>query len=111
MTELVDSYFRTIHYDLPLLHRPTFLQDIASGLHLKEEGFGAVVLLVCALGARFSNNPATLPRDAQSWQLAGWQWFEQVRSTRKLIPLTNTIPADIKIAAVRTSAVRTALPY
>ncbi|GJE89789.1 Zn(II)2Cys6 transcription factor [Phanerochaete sordida] len=107
MTELVDSYFRTIHYDLPLLHRPTFLQNIASGLHFEDEGFGAIVLLVCALGARFSNNPATLPQDAQSWQLAGWQYFEQVRSTRKLIPLVNTIPADIKIATLAAAYVNT----
>ena len=60
MSELFDNYFRTIHASFPLLHRPTFLRAVGAGQHRAEEGFGAVVLLVCALGARFSNNPATL---------------------------------------------------
>ncbi|GJE89778.1 fungal specific transcription factor domain-containing protein [Phanerochaete sordida] len=107
MAELVDNYFHTIHYDLPLLHRPTFLQSVTSGLYLEDEGFGAIVLLVCALGARFSNNPATLPQDAQTWQHAGWRWFEQVRSARRLIPLTSTTPADIKITALAAAYVNT----
>ncbi|EKM58705.1 uncharacterized protein PHACADRAFT_207486 [Phanerochaete carnosa HHB-10118-sp] len=95
MNELLDEYFLTIHVNFPLLHRPTFLQSIASGLHLTDEGFGATVLLVCALSARFSANPSVLPPGSANWWWAGWQWFYQVHAMRKLIPLTTTTLYDL----------------
>ncbi|EKM58695.1 uncharacterized protein PHACADRAFT_117794 [Phanerochaete carnosa HHB-10118-sp] len=100
MNDLLDNYFQKIHKNFPLLHRPTFLQNIASGLHLTDEGFGATVLLVCALSARFSNNPAALTSGLTSWHWAGWQWFQQVRAVRKLIPLTTTTLYDLQVAAL-----------
>ncbi|GJE89779.1 Zn(II)2Cys6 transcription factor [Phanerochaete sordida] len=112
MNELIDNYFRTIHFDFPLLHRPSFLQGVVEGRYITDEGFGAVVLLVCALGARFSNNPATLPPDAQSWQVAGWHWFDQVRSMRRLMPLTTTTPADLQVTTLAAAYVASlALQY
>ncbi|GJE89791.1 fungal specific transcription factor domain-containing protein [Phanerochaete sordida] len=107
MNELIGNYFRMIHADLPLLHRPSFLEGVASGRHFIDEGFGAVALLVCALGARFSNNPATLPPNAQSWQFAGWQWFDQVRSMRRLVPLTTTTPSDLQVTTLAAAYVGT----
>ncbi|EKM58699.1 uncharacterized protein PHACADRAFT_253186 [Phanerochaete carnosa HHB-10118-sp] len=100
MNALLDNYFQDIHRNFPLLHRPTFLQNIASGLHLIDEGFGATMLLVCALSARFSYNPAALTPGLASWQWAGWQWFQQVRAMRKLIPLTATTLYDLQVAAL-----------
>ncbi|EKM58719.1 uncharacterized protein PHACADRAFT_140787 [Phanerochaete carnosa HHB-10118-sp] len=100
MHDLLDNYFQDIHRNFPLLHRPTFLQNIASGLHLTDEGFGATVLLVCALSARFSNNHAALTPGLASWQWAGWQWFQQVRAVRKLIPLTTTTLYDLQVATL-----------
>ncbi|EKM58700.1 uncharacterized protein PHACADRAFT_253191 [Phanerochaete carnosa HHB-10118-sp] len=100
MNDLLDNYFQKIHRNFPLLHRPTFLQNIASGLHLIDEGFGATVLLVCALGARFSYNPAALMPGLTSWHWAGWRWFQQVRAMRKLIPLTMTTLYDLQVAAL-----------
>ncbi|GJE89798.1 Zn(II)2Cys6 transcription factor [Phanerochaete sordida] len=112
MNELFDNYFRTIHVSFPLLHRPTFLQGVTAGQHLAEEGFGAVVLLVCALGARFSNNPATLLSGATTWQLAGWQWFDQVRERRKLMPLATTALCDLQVATLAAAYIATlALPH
>ena len=100
MSELLDNYFRRLHRNYPLLHRAIFLKDVASGLHLRDEGFGATVLLVCAVSARFSDNPAVLPPGSTNWHWAGWQWFEQVRTARKLIQLTPARLYDLQIAAV-----------
>ena len=101
LSELLDTYYQRVHPNYPLLHWPTFLQSINAGLHLSDEPFGAVLLLVCALGARFSTNPATLPAGATNWQWAGWQWYDQVRVARKLMPLTTTTLYDLQLATVR----------
>ncbi|GJE90306.1 fungal specific transcription factor domain-containing protein [Phanerochaete sordida] len=88
------------------------MQGIASGLHLADEGFGAVLLLVCALGARFSTDPTRLPPGVTSWQLEGWRWFDQVRMARKFMSLTKTSLYDLQIpvlAAVYAASL--GLPY
>ncbi|RXW16420.1 hypothetical protein EST38_g9435 [Candolleomyces aberdarensis] len=54
---LVGYYFKHINIELPLLHRPTFEKEIAQGLHKRNATFGAVVLLVCAMGSRYSSDP------------------------------------------------------
>lgn len=109
---LLDSYFSSIHVDFPLLHQPTFLQSVTSGLHLVDEGFGAVVLLVCALGSRLSHNPATLPQGAQTWQLAGWHWFDEVRARRKLMPFTSPTLYDLQVSALAAAYAATlSLPH
>ncbi|GJE89781.1 Zn(II)2Cys6 transcription factor [Phanerochaete sordida] len=100
MEDLLTHYFNNIHHNFPLLHRPTFLQGVTSGLHLVDEGFGATLLLVCALASRFSNNPAVLPPGNPSWQWAGWQWFEQVHAARRLIPLAATTLYDLQVATL-----------
>ena len=41
---------------LPLLHRPTPDTLVADGLHLCDEVFSAVVLLICAIGAQYSGD-------------------------------------------------------
>jgi hypothetical protein len=58
---------------LPLLHRPTFQN--ASGLHRVYLSFGAVVLLVCALGAKYSDDLRVL-LDGVDISL---RWMEVVR--------------------------------
>ena len=57
LDSLVDHYFKHINIELPLLHRPTLEHDIARGLHRRDAAFGAVVLLVCAMGSRYSDDP------------------------------------------------------
>ena len=100
MAELIDEAFLHLNSNFPLLHRPTFEHGIKTGLHLRDEGFGAIVLLVCANGARFSNNPAVRPPGTKNWHRAGWQWFEQVRSKRKLVPLTPASLYDLQVTVV-----------
>ncbi|GJE89787.1 fungal-specific transcription factor domain-containing protein [Phanerochaete sordida] len=100
MFELVEEYFLHLNCNFPLLHRPTFEAGIRAGLHLRDEGFGATVLLVCAIGARFSQNPAVLHPGARNWHWAGWQWFDPVRERRKLVPLTPARLYDLQVAAL-----------
>ncbi|EIN03330.1 hypothetical protein PUNSTDRAFT_48148 [Punctularia strigosozonata HHB-11173 SS5] len=72
---------------IPLLvalyfHRPTFESALRDGLHLRDNGFGAVLLLVCALGARYTDDPRVL-LDRSASQSAGWQWYNQAQMIRK----------------------------
>ena len=103
MKRLIDEYF--LHYNLylPLLHRPTFESDIQKGLHLADEGFGAVVLLVCAIGSRFVDDPAVLPPGVSHWHWAGWPWFDRVNSNRKLVHFSASRIYDLQIDTVRRS--------
>ncbi|KAF5359371.1 hypothetical protein D9756_003609 [Leucocoprinus leucothites] len=82
LTSLVDLYFENINLFLPLLHRPSFERSIKEGLHLKDERFGANVLLVCANGSRFSNDPRVL-LDGENRHSSGWKWFDQVQMVKK----------------------------
>lgn len=97
---LVDLYFRNMNDYMPLLHRPTFEQGIKEGLHHHDEGFGSTVLLVCANGARFTDDPRVLLDDHQIPQSAGWKWFQQVQMVRKSL-LAPPRLYDLQIYAVR----------
>lgn len=94
---LVAKYFEMRHPMAPLLHRPTFEAGIRDGLHLRDEGFGATVLLVCALGAKLSERPAGVPSGERGWHWAGWRWFEQVRDRRRLVPLKAPSLYDLQV--------------
>ncbi|KAL1658888.1 hypothetical protein GGF50DRAFT_131425 [Schizophyllum commune] len=54
---LVDLYFKGINTYLPLLHQPTFIAQLIARRHLADESFAPIVLLVCAVGARFTKDP------------------------------------------------------
>ncbi|KAJ7235609.1 fungal-specific transcription factor domain-containing protein [Mycena haematopus] len=74
MQQLVDLYFTCHNIYVPVLHRPTFERGITEGLHLRDDGFAATVLVVCAIGSRWSLDP----RMAEKGITCGWEWFEQV---------------------------------
>ncbi|KAI1791324.1 fungal-specific transcription factor domain-containing protein [Ganoderma leucocontextum] len=76
MAELVDLYFVHLNTYLGLLHRPTFEGELKNGLHLRDRGFGTVVLLVCATGSAWAYG--SLHADPR--QTPGWQWFDKVSS-------------------------------
>ncbi|GLB45768.1 putative fungal specific transcription factor [Lyophyllum shimeji] len=83
MSSLVDIYFEKTNFSFPLLHAPTFKRSIAEGLHLRDDSFGANVLLVCAVASRFSDDQRVLMDGVESWYSAGWKWFHQVQQLRK----------------------------
>ncbi len=95
----VQHYFEHCNIFMPLLHRPTFERGIKEGLHLVNAGFGSTVLLVCAIGAKVSDDPrAYCDRDHPS--SAGWNYFTQVQSTRKAVQLSRPSVYDVQIPCV-----------
>ncbi|KAJ7176196.1 fungal-specific transcription factor domain-containing protein [Mycena crocata] len=79
LAALIDLYFEHIHLYQPLLHRPTFERLVADGLHLSDEKFGATVLLVCAIGSRFSDDPRVY--DPRAPLMCGWNYYAQLPSS------------------------------
>ncbi|KAF7296087.1 Fungal-trans domain-containing protein [Mycena kentingensis (nom. inval.)] len=77
---LIDLYFCHINPIVYVLHEKTFRNDVSIGLHLVDQQFGAVVLGVCAVGSKLSDDPRVL-LDGTNGDLhsAGWQWWSQVR--------------------------------
>lgn len=100
LDKLVGLYFQYMNCYMPLLHRPTFEQAIKEGLHLHDEGFGSTVLLVCANGARFTDDPRVLLEGYDTTQSSGWKWFQQVQMVRKSL-LAPPRLYDLQIYAVR----------
>ncbi|KAF8894329.1 fungal-specific transcription factor domain-containing protein [Gymnopilus junonius] len=88
---LIDLYFTHLNVFLPLLHRPTFEKEVAEDLHHSDPMFGAVLLLVCAHGSRFSDDPRVLAEGSDSLRSAGWKWFEQVTIMRKSLIKRTTL--------------------
>ncbi|KAJ3762912.1 fungal-specific transcription factor domain-containing protein [Lentinula raphanica] len=79
LQNLISIYFSEFDPYLPLLHRETFEQSIKDGLHLRERCFGKVVLAVCALASRYSNDPRNMISGAPCPEHSlGWPWFRQV---------------------------------
>ncbi|KAJ7053852.1 fungal-specific transcription factor domain-containing protein [Mycena amicta] len=80
---LVYIYFEQVNPMLGLLHRSTFERSIKARRHLFERAFGEVVLGVCAIASKYSDDPRVFldeaPRDSE--HSAGWKWFAQVRPT------------------------------
>ncbi|KAK7017406.1 Zn(2)-C6 fungal-type domain-containing protein [Favolaschia claudopus] len=74
MSQFIDLYFIHQNIYLPVLHRPTFQRGIADDLHLRDDGFAATVLLVCAIGSRWSTDASI----AEKGLACGWEWFKQV---------------------------------
>ncbi|KAI0364475.1 hypothetical protein BV20DRAFT_1039391 [Pilatotrama ljubarskyi] len=102
MDTLVDLYFVHMNAYVPLLHRPTFEQGIKEGVHLVDEGFGSTVLLVCANGARFTDDPRVLLGGYDTAQSSGWKWFQQVQMVRKSL-LAPPRLYDLQIYALTAS--------
>ncbi|KAJ7925130.1 fungal-specific transcription factor domain-containing protein [Mycena leptocephala] len=77
LSTLIDLYFVNKNLYFPVLHRPTFERSIADGLHTRDASFGAIVILVCAIGSRFSNDVRVCPPGAEPLR-CGWEFFDQL---------------------------------
>ena len=98
LTSLTTLFFTYVAPVVPLLHRPTFMNAINDGLHLRDDKFGAIVLLVCATASRYSHDSRT---SAEGGELrnAGWKWFSQVEPFSTSV-LYGPELHDLQIAAV-----------
>lgn len=83
LSSLTRLYFSKFNFFLPLLHRPSFERSIALGLHYTDVPFALIVLLVCALGSRYSNDERVKLGGEDSWHSAGWEWFKQVKACQR----------------------------
>ncbi len=100
MLSLIDAYFINHNVNRPVLHRPTFEAAVFDKLHIRDKDFGSVVLLVCALAARFVDDPRVLLEGSDSPHSAGWKWFWQVQPAFQVINLESTRLYNIQIAYV-----------
>ncbi|KAJ3839123.1 putative fungal-specific transcription factor [Lentinula raphanica] len=88
LPSLVDLYFENVNIVLPLLHRPTFESGIAAGVHRSDPFFGGTVLLVCALGAKYSEDPRVFSEGPAVPASAGWHYYVQVPIIRTSLQLS-----------------------
>ncbi|KAH7323382.1 fungal-specific transcription factor domain-containing protein [Rhizoctonia solani] len=72
---LLSSYFDNTF--LPVIHRQLFEKKLGEGLHKQDESFLRLVLLVCANGARWCNDPRVLDERWPVSRSAGHRWFRQ----------------------------------
>ncbi|KZT29179.1 hypothetical protein NEOLEDRAFT_1239181 [Neolentinus lepideus HHB14362 ss-1] len=79
---LIDLFFRQLNSLSPLLHRPTFQANVDDKLHLRDHKFAAVLLCVCAIGSRFSDDPRVYA-ELDAPQSAGWKYYDQVHMIRR----------------------------
>lgn len=91
MLHLVDCYFDNLDLVLPLLHRPSFTRSIAQGLHEGDQSFGATVLLVCAIGCRYTNHPGVVHELSTSTPCTAWSFYNQVNVVRKAPYLPHSL--------------------
>ncbi|KAJ7136916.1 fungal-specific transcription factor domain-containing protein, partial [Mycena epipterygia] len=79
LMSLISFYFENINPFLPLLHRHTFESGVRQNFHLTHAGFAKTLLLVCALGALYSNDVQHPPRaPGLPPRPPGFKWIEQV---------------------------------
>ena len=115
LKELVNLYFIKFNVFIPLLHRPTFEENINKNLHITNAAFGNVVLLVCAIGSRTSNDERVLmpeeialnqETEDKKWHSAGWKYFREVQTTWKAITLTLPGLFHLQMACVSVGSMR-----
>jgi len=91
MLHLVDRYFDNLDLVLPLLHRPSFMRLIAERLHDLDQNFGATVLLVCAIGCRYTDDPRVVHELSTSTSCTAWGLYNQVDIIRKAPYLPHSL--------------------
>ncbi|CAE6476197.1 unnamed protein product [Rhizoctonia solani] len=97
---LIDLFFKHVNAFFPLLHRPLFESNVRDGLHFTDSAFACVLLLVCAVGSRWSDDRRVfLDQDEPLQHSAGWKYFEQVQFLRRSL-LTPPKLFDLQIMAL-----------
>lgn len=100
MRELIRHFFDETNLNMPLLHRPTFENAIRDGLHLHDTAFGATVLVVCALGSKYSEDPRVSLDIGDHFHTKGWKWYTQVEPLRNLLYSPPSL-YELQLHAVR----------
>ena len=83
ITSLVDSYFTHSNIYYPVLHLPTFQRLLDQELHQRDREFGSLLLVVCAIGARFSDHPYISNATTEDTGSCMARWLSQTREVMK----------------------------
>ncbi|KAF8506241.1 fungal-specific transcription factor domain-containing protein, partial [Hysterangium stoloniferum] len=110
MFSLFEHYFRAVNIFLPIIHRPSFEADVRDDRHILDPAFGAVVLLVCAIGSRWSDDQEVLSKayeltarnsaDGTDWTSAGWDYYLQTYEVYRKDCLQPTTLCDLQRMAL-----------
>jgi hypothetical protein len=105
LVTLTDLYFEHVNLFSPLLHRPTLEKHLTEKFHLENKSFGAVVLLVCAIGAKFSDDPRVFMDEYSTPLTRGWKWFNQVHQAEQF-PLAPASLYDVQACSLTAEFLR-----
>ncbi|KIY72122.1 hypothetical protein CYLTODRAFT_344720 [Cylindrobasidium torrendii FP15055 ss-10] len=75
LDDLVKIFLRYFNQHFHILHGPTFVRQVAAGLHHTTPAFGSVVLAVCALASRYSDDPRV-----GEGHHKGWNYYTQIKA-------------------------------
>jgi hypothetical protein len=101
MPILLDAYFRNTFF--PIIHRQLFETQLRDGVHKQEKTFLRLVLLVCANGARWCDDPRVFDERWPVSRSAGHQWFGQFEMWHRNLVVTNELSLwDAQILVVST---------
>ncbi|KAL4256689.1 ABC-transporter-regulating transcription factor-like protein [Pleurotus pulmonarius] len=90
LNSLVETYFSTINLTIALLHRPTFESQLMAKLHLRDHWFGSVVLAICAIASRYSDDPSVIDEEGRDPTLStGEKWFSQIPVVRQSFTMSE----------------------
>ncbi|KAK7464249.1 Gypsy retrotransposon integrase-like protein 1 [Stygiomarasmius scandens] len=89
LRDLTTTYFTFHHPYYPLLHRATFEKALSEGLHHRDYQFGQLVLVLCSVASRYTEDPRNLPQPHTSSLSFGWRWFQQINLfKRPMVPVS-----------------------
>ncbi|KAJ7478680.1 fungal-specific transcription factor domain-containing protein [Mycena galericulata] len=91
LQDLVSLFFSKVNIFLCLIHRPTFEKSLASGLHLRDYHFGSTVLGICAVSAKYSDDPRVVLEGTSSSLSSGWEYYRQLRPLQKALVRACTL--------------------
>ncbi|KAF9068619.1 fungal-specific transcription factor domain-containing protein [Rhodocollybia butyracea] len=97
LDSLVSLFFEHVNYLYALLNRPAFETLIAQGLHYHDAQFADVVLLVIAIGSKFSTDSRVVLEGSGTWRSSGFKWFSQVNIYKKA---TLSVPSLYNLQAI-----------
>ncbi|KAF7297467.1 hypothetical protein MIND_00980400 [Mycena indigotica] len=88
---LVRIYFEQINPIIGILHRTSFERSLDSKRHLSERAFGEVVLGVCAVASKYSDDRRVFLEEKDSEHSGGWKYFSQIRPTSASFDATKSL--------------------
>ncbi|KAJ7760114.1 fungal-specific transcription factor domain-containing protein [Mycena maculata] len=92
LNTLVKIYFEQINPILGILHSASFYQSLADGRHSSDPHFGAVVLVVCSMASRYSDDPRVFLPGSDLERSSGWKWFRQIQPLRTSLSTRPSLP-------------------